>query len=69
MQFGESPFFSRSADDKDFVTQHEVLPRELDPNRTYYYRVSSFDRAGNLSINTVTNTFTTLRRDPAALDR
>ena len=45
MQFGESPFFSRSADDKDFVTQHEVLLPELDPNRTYYYRVSSFDHA------------------------
>jgi len=63
VQFGESPLLGRTASSDDFVHSHAVTLHELQPQRTYYYRVVSRDRAGNVTVNDNNGqlyTFTTL---------
>lgn len=50
VEFGESPLILRAAYDGSFTETHSVTLSQLEPNRTYYYRVTSTDRAGNVSM-------------------
>ncbi len=57
-----TPTTKRSVD--EFVTSHSVTLSGLDPQTTYYYRVESWDVAGNQNVSTV-GSFTTLALPPA----
>jgi hypothetical protein len=50
VQFGESPLLGRTAYVPTLTTSHEVYLQELEPNRTYYYRIISRDNAGNVTV-------------------
>jgi hypothetical protein len=50
VQFGESPFFGRTAYVEDFDTVHTVVIDGLVPDQVYYFRVISRDPAGNTAI-------------------
>ena len=50
VQFGESPLLGRTAAADELETYHEVGLTQLLPDKTYYYRVISRDRAGNVSV-------------------
>ena len=47
VEFGESTFLGRTADDPNLETSHAVELDGLAPDQTYYYRVVSRDAAGN----------------------
>ncbi|HAV64130.1 MAG TPA: hypothetical protein DCY13_17405 [Verrucomicrobiales bacterium] len=51
VEYGESPFFSgqthRTAHNPRFTVSHSLLLTGLQPDRTYYYRITSRDIAGN----------------------
>ncbi|MGN6555958.1 MAG: S8 family serine peptidase, partial [Verrucomicrobiota bacterium] len=52
VQYGESPDnfpVNYTASDPVLTTQHELMLRDLKPNKTYYLRVVSRDRAGNVT--------------------
>jgi hypothetical protein len=64
VQFGESILFNRTGSDATPTTSHSVVLPGLRPDKTYYYRVSSRDQAGNIAVddNHGTNyTFHTLK--------
>lgn len=50
VQFGESFLLGRSAGTEQHGTFHEITLNQLQPDRTYYYRVISRDRAGNVRV-------------------
>jgi len=63
VQFGESPLLGRSTSTDDLANYHEITLYELQPDRAYYIRVISRDRAGNVTVddnNRQLYTFTTL---------
>ena len=68
VQYGESAFLGRTAYINAPGTSHEVLLRNLAPDRLYYYKIASRDAAGNFTEddnNGELHTFRTLR--PLAL--
>ncbi|HRT58471.1 MAG TPA: S8 family serine peptidase [Candidatus Paceibacterota bacterium] len=50
VQFGESPLLGRSAASDELTDYHEINLYQLQPDRTYYFRVISRDRAGNVAM-------------------
>jgi hypothetical protein len=63
VEFGESTRLGRTAYDGLTTTSHAVTLSQLEPNRTYYFRIVSKDQAGNTTIatnNTGLYEFTTL---------
>jgi hypothetical protein len=50
VEFGESTLLGRTALDSTPTAFHEVTLPQLEPARTYYFRVVSKDRAGNVTI-------------------
>lgn len=64
VEFGESPLLNRTARDDTPTDFHAVTLPQLEPARTYYYRIVTKDRAGNLTVkdnNGVPYTFSTLQ--------
>jgi len=59
VEFGESTLFGRTALDPTQTEFHKLTLPQLEPERTYYYRIVATDRAGNVAISP-TNSFTTL---------
>lgn len=51
VEFGESTLLGRTALDTTPTEFHAVTLPQLEPERTYYYRVISKDRAGNVTVN------------------
>lgn len=63
VEFGESPLLGRTALDLTPTEFHAISLPQLEPARTYYYRIVSRDRAGNVTVdddNGTNYTFTTL---------
>lgn len=50
VEFGESALLNRTAIDTTPTTAHAVTLPQLEPARTYYYRIISTDRAGNTQV-------------------
>ena len=50
VEFGESPFFGRTAYIEEISTAHEIVLTGLVPDQLYYYRVISRDPAGNTAV-------------------
>src|SRR5262249_30746481 len=50
VQFGESPFLTKTAFDPNLSTSHAVELPGLLPNHLYYYQVVSHDAAGNTRV-------------------
>ena len=59
VQYGESLLLGRTEYESQLSDFHELRVTGLVPDRTYYYKVTSRDLAGNV-IETVTNSFRTL---------
>ena len=51
VEFGESTLLGRTALDTTPTQFHAVTLPQLEPARTYYFRVVSKDRAGNITVN------------------
>ena len=49
VQFGESTFLGRTAYSASFETSHSILVSGLQPDRIYYFQVTSRDAAGNVT--------------------
>jgi hypothetical protein len=63
VEFGESTLLGRTARDTTPTDSHAVSLPQLEPARTYYFRLVSKDRAGNVTVNDnggALYTFTTL---------
>ncbi len=50
VQFGESPLLGRSTASDELTDYHEISLYQLQPDRTYYFRVISRDLAGNVAV-------------------
>jgi hypothetical protein len=64
VEFGESTLLGRTAQDATPSFSHAVALPQLEPARTYYFRVVSKDRAGNITVddnNGNFHTFATLQ--------
>jgi hypothetical protein len=64
VEFGESPLLGRTARDNTPTDSHAVSLPQLEPARTYYFRIVTKDRAGNLTVddnNGALHTFATLQ--------
>lgn len=59
VQYGESVLFGRTEYASELSDSHELRISGLLPNRTYYYKVTSRDLAGNVA-ESATNSFNTL---------
>jgi hypothetical protein len=72
VEFGESTLLGRTALDTTPTFSHAVTLPQLEPARTYYYRIVTKDRAGNLTVDDndgAFHTFTTLQpRQPPWTD-
>ncbi len=63
VEYGESPLFGHSASVQTPVMSHAVTLSQLSAQRTYYYRIITRDRAGNVAVKDnggTPYTFTTL---------
>ena len=50
VEFGESPLLGRTARDSTPTDSHAVSLPQLEPARTYYFRIVTKDRAGNITV-------------------
>ena len=72
VEFGESTLLGRTARDATPTESHAVTLPQLEPARTYYYRIVTTDRAGNITVddnNGALHQFSTLQpRQPPWTD-
>ncbi len=61
VQFGESAFLGRTAYSSSFDTEHSVLLSGLQPDRVYYFQVTSRDIAGNATTDNNNGNYYTFR--------
>lgn len=59
--YGENPLYGKIQSDGNRVQNHTLILGQLVPEKTYHFKISSQDQAGNKS-ETQNNTFTTLKK-------